>query len=233
MHVNDINEGKISPGDGEKECLSVEEGVQENVEESEESSEDSDLKGAMQDELEPKEILAKKETSTVFRLKLIVMLVLLFSAVGVSTGVYFFASRQEESTFETQFTGASNKVLENIGRSIERNLDSFDSVAVTLISFTHNTNKSWPFVTLPNFAVRMSKILPLTNSAYISINPVVAPEHRKEWEQYSLENQFWINETMAFQETWKEYYGPVVYEWTPDPVIHGISGDEPYNIRYA
>jgi hypothetical protein len=224
MHTSDNDEDLIVQDAEVQESLSGEESR---------SSDASEITGGLKSESTMDEAIAKNETNTVFRMKIIVYLVLLFSAIAVSTAFYFYTAGNEESQFEKRFEADANKVLDDVGSSIERTLGSFDSLAVTLVSFAHANNMSWPFVTLPNVAVTLSKILPQTNGAYISINPVVTPEQRKKWEEYSFENQFWVNESMAFQETWKKYSGPIIYDWTPDPVIHGIFENEPYNLRYV
>jgi hypothetical protein len=179
------------------------------------------------------ETIARQETIAVLRLKLVVLLVLVLSAVAVSFSVHRYITGSEESQFELQFVGDSNKVLEAIGSSLDRTLGSFDSLAVTLVSSARAANESWPFVTLPDFAVRASKILSLSDAFTINVLPVVTPKQRTAWEAYSIQNDYWVNESMAVQETWKNYYGPVVYDWEPYGVIYGNSGDVPFNVRYV
>jgi hypothetical protein len=197
-----------------------------------ESYADSDFTGACEHEREKsekEEVIAKNETKTVLRLKLVVLLVLVFSAVAVGTAVYIYTSGSEKSQFEQQFNDDSNKVLEAISSTIDKTLDSYDSLSVTLVSYARATNQTWPFVTLPDFAVRMSKLLPLSDAVAISVAPIVTPDKRLEWEAYALEHDSWVNESMAIQETWKNYYGPVIYDWEPTRVIHGDLGAVPYN----
>jgi hypothetical protein len=57
----------------------------------------------------------------------------------------------------------------------------------------------------------------------------VTAEERFRWEAYTLFNDDWVNENMAFQEQWEGFHGPVVYNGTTNPVIHGDFGDLPYN----
>jgi hypothetical protein len=177
--------------------------------------------------------IARQETKAVLLLKLMVLLVLALSAIAVSYSVHRYTTGSEESQFEEQFVGDSNKVLEAIGISLDKTLGSFDSLAVTLVSSARAANETWPFVTLPDFAVRVSKILSLSDAFTINVLPIVTPEQRTKWATYSVQNDYWVNESMAIQETWDNYYGPVVYDWEPYGVIHGDSGDVPYNVRYV
>jgi hypothetical protein len=85
-------------------------------------------------------------------------------------------------------------------------------------------------VTLPNFAVQAAKLLRLTDVMYINVLPIVHPNERVQWEKYSVWHDYWVNQSMAVQETWDGYYGPVIYDWEPTPEIHGIA-DIPYNLR--
>ena len=212
-----------------------EKGLRDDGSDESESYQDSDTTGPgeVKSESEKEEVIAKDETIAVLRLKLVVLLVLVLSAVGVALSVYFYTSGSEQTQFEQHFVDASHKVLEAIGSTLDTTMGSFDGIVATLVSTARDGNHSWPFVTLPNFAFRMSKVLPLSNAIYLSVYPVVTPAQRQEWEEYSFKNQFWVNESMAVQETWKGYHGPVIYDWVPDPVIHGNFGPVPYNERYV
>jgi hypothetical protein len=91
-------------------------------------------------------------------------------------------------------------------------------------------NQSWPFVTLPNYGMHVSKILPVSKAIYIFVNPLVTPENRREWESYALDNQHWVNETMVLQENWSGYNGPVIYNWTAEEEIFADFSSLPYNL---
>jgi hypothetical protein len=106
-----------------------------------------------------------------------------------------------------------------------------DSVAVALVSHAIFANETWPFVTLPNHAVRMSKILPLSDAFMATFLPKVTPENREAWEKYSVENDWWVNEATAVQETWDAYSGPIVYNGTKNEFIHGDFDVVPANER--
>jgi hypothetical protein len=187
----------------------------------------NDKKAARDEEDTP--VLAKKETAAVVRLKGIVVLVLVAFTALVSTVVYFYLSSSEQEQFESQYHDDARKVLQGMGISLDQTLGSFDGLAVALVSHARETNQSWPFVTVPDFAVRMSKLLPLTKAININILPIVTPELRSDWEEYTVQNDAWINQGMAVQEAWDGYYGPVVYNGTQLGTVHGDFGDIPIN----
>jgi hypothetical protein len=174
---------------------------------------------------------SKKETKDVIRLKLLVFLILAASASTIAACVYRYISQSETSQFESKFVYDASKIFQSVGSSLDRTLGALDSLAVTMVSYARDENITWPFVTLPDFGVKMAKLLPLTDACLINVIPIVYPEKRKEWEEYSLLHQGWVNESVAIQETWEGYYGPIIYDWKPYVTIHGDNGDIEKNVR--
>jgi hypothetical protein len=173
---------------------------------------------------------SEKETRNVLHLKIIVLLILLVSAIVGAVSVYIYITRSETSQFESQFHFDASKVLEAVESSLERTLGAMETVAITLVSYANDKNDSWPFVTLPNFPTRVSKLLPITSGFVISILPILYPEKRKEWEKYSLAHDQWMNESMAIQEVWDGYYGEVG-DFKRHGTIFGLDGDIEGNVR--
>jgi hypothetical protein len=173
--------------------------------------------------------IAKQETQDVFRLKLVVLFVLVIAAIGTAACVFVYLKNSEESLFLNQFEGDSTKIFDAIGSNLEKTLGSLDSFGVTMVSAARMTNQSWPFVTIPDFAVRMAKVLPLSDAIVLYFNPVVSPDQRETWEKYSVKNHHWINESMAVQAKWDGYYGPKENSEDYWPIIHGDFGDIPRN----
>jgi hypothetical protein len=180
-------------------------------------------------EVTPK--LAKRESRDVFRLRLAVLLVLVSSAVGAALAVHFYLANSEEQQFMGQFDEDAEKVLDAIGRSIDQTMAAFDSMAVTLVSTAQMTNQSWPFVTIADYAVRMSKVIPLTHAVLTYSYHVVKPDQRAQWEEYTTNNNGWVNESMAVQKEWGGYYGPIEYNGDQSDAIYGVFDDLPANTR--
>lgn len=175
--------------------------------------------------------ISKKETKAVLHLKLFVLSILVVSASTIASCAYVYISRSEISQFESKFNSDAEKVLEAIGSSLYRTLGLLDSVSVTYISYASDHNDSWPFVTLPDFGTRMVKLLPLTDAVTIYIAPIVYPAVREQWEAYSLQNDEWVNQSIAVQEKWDGYYGQIDYDWEPYSQIYGDSGVIETNVR--
>jgi hypothetical protein len=173
---------------------------------------------------------ARKEQRAVNILKLAVLIVLLSCTIGTAVAIFHYASLNEQSRFEESFQVDAQKLAEAIDARLVRTMGSLDALISSMVSFAAATNQSWPFVTVPDFAIMTSKIRSISSGLiYINHLPLVKPEQRYEWEQYSLLHSDWVNESMQIQESDGLYYGPVVYNYSINGVIHGDFGDVPYN----
>jgi hypothetical protein len=107
-----------------------------------------------------------------------------------------------------------------------------DSLSVLFVSFSRITNQTWPYVTMPDFAVRMAKILPLTDAISVNLLPIVHASDRREWEEYSVANDQWVDQGMALQDEWDGYYGPKgIYNGKKNNVLHTDFEPLPYSVR--
>jgi hypothetical protein len=182
---------------------------------------------------EVESLIGKQETVVVTRLRLVLLCSLAISAVGVAIAVYTYLERNEEAAFRAQYRVDSNKILSTAGNTLASMIGAFDSVALMLISHARATNQTWPFVTVPNFALRMGKIVPLCRTINMNVLPLVTPAKRKEWETYALHNDYWVNETVDVQRDFKNYYGPDEYDTMPHNILHGDFDDIPYDDTYV
>ena len=79
----------------------------------------------------------------------------------------------------------------------------------------------------------MAKLLPQTDAITLAILPIVKPELRDAWEAYSIQNDEWVNQSIAIQDNWDRFYGPIVYDWEKYGTIYGDFGDIESNVRYV
>lgn len=201
------------------------------------SSEEVDVD--LDDELEAEKInqpssqntISREETRDVRRYKVIVYAVLLISAILFAVFVNVFIRNNETADFETAFNENAIKVFKAIGSSIDRTLIPLDTLSVSIVSYAKAVNATWPFVTLPDYALRMSKVLPQTDGMIIQSIHLVQPEERKDWELYTSQHNQWVNESISFQDNWDRYYGYISYDWEGHDVIHGDYDDIPQNVR--
>jgi hypothetical protein len=177
-----------------------------------------------EEDAEKEPALAKTETNTIRGLKLLVLLVLSISAIAVALTVYFYIRASETRDFEDQFEDDATKVLAAIGASLDSSLAAVDAFVVSIVSYAKATNQTWPFVTIPDYAVRAGKIRSLSNAVVIGTYPLVKTEDRKEWERYTAENNYWVEESIDIQERDSSFMGPIIREYETWDVIYG--GDE-------
>ena len=65
-------------------------------------------------------------------------------------------------------------------------------------------------MTLPDYAVRVSKIRTLSKAVLVAQYNLVTAAQRKEWEEYSVHNYDWVNEALVVQKKDKSYRGKVI-----------------------
>jgi hypothetical protein len=177
--------------------------------------------------------IGKKETKTVSRLRIVLLLVLLISSVIVGSVTYRYVTEQESSSFENDFKRDVNKLFEGIGQNlIGHTLGTMDLFTSNVIRVASITNQSWPFVTIPFFEDTASKVRTITDGIVFSINIVVTPDQRNDWEDYALDTyEEWMNQTMNLQQEQygEQYFGPINFTFTPIYEIYGDAGVIPYN----
>lgn len=179
------------------------------------------------------DVIAKDEDKAVIRLRLLLVLVLIGSTIGAAFATHHYVSGFETSSFEEQFQADASKVLSSIGASLDLTMAAVDTLAVTMVSYAHSSQSNWPFVTVPDFAVRAAKIRTLSHAIFLSVYPLVTLETRFEWENYTVGHDYWVNETLALQEKDESCTGPINFNWTQQEdlgVITDSFGPRPYNM---
>jgi hypothetical protein len=181
----------------------------------------------------PSTTIGQKESQEVYHFKIVFLMILFLSAIVTATCVYVFITRKEEDQFTKQFQKSAAKVLDAVDNSIDRTLIPMDALAVDLVSYARATNSFWPFVTLPDFPLRLAKAIPLTDTLLLTFIPIVQPQQRADWESYVSKNDGWVNQTQQLQDTWDDYYGPISYEWNTSRTIFTDQGDLEAIVRYV
>ena len=139
------------------------------------------------------EQLAHRETIAVFRLRVLVILVLLLAATAVSVIVHFIASGSQKDECENQFEGAASKVLEAFQNIIKQKMGAISSLAVAIIAHGVDHKRNWPFVTLSSFQQRSSTARSLSDALFVAIAPYVSEDKRYEWENFvTEEDAYWM-----------------------------------------
>lgn len=171
-------------------------------------------------------MLGTTEIKKVFFLyRIFVLVVLALSIVGVAFTVYLYVSNSEERAFEEQFCEHAKKALDAIGISLDITLGAADAFVISMVSYARFSNSTWPFVTIPDFAVRSAKARSLSKAVFLSIHPVVLSDQRADWEVYSFRNDGWVEEGIEIQKRAKSYHGPIIEAGE----VWGIHGTDEYD----
>ena len=113
--------------------------------------------------------------------------------------VYFYVKGQEKDEFERTFTLLAFSIFDSVSTQLGKNIAIVDSFALVLTLYTRTSGSKWPFVTLPDSALSMSKVRSHTKSSLFTILHLVSDETRSSYEQYVLRNHQWANETVSVQ----------------------------------
>mmetsp|Transcript_18031 Transcript_18031/g.27936 ORF Transcript_18031/g.27936 Transcript_18031/m.27936 type:complete len:1210 (-) Transcript_18031:105-3734(-) len=146
-----------------------------------------------------KDQLSRRETTAVFRLRVIVILILIAAATSVSITVYYVTRNAEKEEFETQYYGVADKIIQSFQEMMVE-IAAVSGMAVAASGEVLGQKEQWPFVTIPNFQERAGNARTLSGAIYLSINPVVATDQLPDWEKY-IRGQVnsWIEDGKEFQ----------------------------------
>ena len=164
--------------------------------ESEEFSSDTYTSGSKKNEesLESiKDKISKNETRVVFRLRVIVILVLLMAAGGVCAVVFLITRRAQVDAFEIQYDGVAGKVVDSF-TAILTEMAAISGLGVAASAYGIDSQSSWPFVTISNFQERAGNARTLSGALFVTINPLVSGEQFDPWERYVLQDSanYWM-----------------------------------------
>jgi hypothetical protein len=173
--------------------------------------------------------LAQTETRAVRRLKALFLSLLALLALTVSVVVYQYVTRSERAEFETSFHDDATKLLASFGAALEKTLSSADAFAVSVVSHANETGQQWPYVVMPNFAIRAGKVRDSTNAFIVNLYMYVKDEERAMWENFTAANNYWVEQSIDIQASNPHYQGPITREYTNFNVIHGYDEYEKDN----
>ena len=192
------------------------------------------------DDGEQDDTFAHTETKAICHLKLVLLIFLLLAALGVALAAYFFTGNAENDNFEHHFSDNALKVLDAIGGSLDLTMGAIDSYVIALVSLARFTNMTWPLVSFPNHAVQMAKLRTFSKSVEIKQYHLVPADAdvaasdnqtspRLQWEQYSIENDGWVQDGLNVQQDDQNYHGNIYTEYQANAVIFDNHGNLSYD----
>jgi len=138
------------------------------------------------------EELAKHETQQVFRLRMMVILVLMATAGAISYTVYRITDKAEADAFEAQFEGAAEKIIASFTQIIHM-LGTASAIGVEMTAHSLNNAEKFPFVTLPNFERRAENARHMSGAMMVGLCPLVERHHFEAWDEYVAgDSSYWV-----------------------------------------
>lgn len=138
--------------------------------------------------------LAKQTGRLIAVSRLLVFIVLAIAAAIVTTSVLRYIRNDEQHDFEKDFQAKAEKIISTFHQSMERKLEAVDALSVSITAAARATGAKFPFVSVPDFAIRAANTRILAETALISYLPLVQEPERAEWENFVQENfdaYFW------------------------------------------
>jgi hypothetical protein len=146
-------------------------------------------------------------TRVVSLVRLLVLAVLLTSMASTATIVYLYTSHEEMHHFQQAFTDDTNHLVEALSETLYTTMGAVDGYIVSLMSWRKSTNQSWPYVSVPDAAVRLSKLRSLSKGVFVQQAHFVQLHERIQWENYTATHNDWVDESLILQTTDPNYYG--------------------------
>lgn len=135
------------------------------------------------------ESLARAETRAVKFLRACMVIVLLVSAVAVSSGLYRFMRNEEQEDFSNNFHENALQLIDAFHEGLERNMGAVASMSTAITSYANDANLTFPFLTLPDFELRGANLRVQSGSNVVVYAPLVTDDTRQDWEDYAQQHR--------------------------------------------
>ena len=141
--------------------------------------------------------LATQENKDLTKFRLFLVTILFWTTIGVGLAVWIYFTEETEKGFEEFYDHQAQELYEESTSKIIVALGAIDSFALALSA----KFSDWPFVTVPKFSIRAERLRNLSNAVQVSNYYYVQNDQLEQWEAYSTENDFWLEEGIQNQET--------------------------------
>lgn len=176
------------------------------------------LESSLHDSTSPKEggddskhgsmTIGRAEDKAVFRSRLLVVAFLAICTVAVGTLVYFDTSQREQEEMEAEFEDFASKISDSLGSSMEASVGAIDAFVVSMVSFAKYSNMTWPYVTIPDFGIRASKVRTVSKAIVLNQVVFVPKAAEEQWNNYSMqEGPVWVDQNLRIQNSDPGYNG--------------------------
>ena len=159
-----------------------------------------------------------KEAKAIRCLKLMLLCLLVGASIGASSLVFWYSSNAEHLQFADRFDEEASKVHSALRDAFFVTLDVVDSYTIDWTAYAQYSESAWPWVTLPDFAVRAAKVRAHAKAFYVAHNTLVTRETRSRWDDYAATHNGWVDEVRQVQSADVNYHGPPVVDLHYEPI---------------
>jgi len=141
---------------------------------------------------EREKALAHAESRAIFRLKLMLLFVLIAVALGVAFYAHKYARDVQEEELCNTFQSHGTKLVSGFYQDSFQKLQAMESLSSSITYLFRN--ETWPFVTIPDSSNFFRPFLALSSAAHIKFLPIVGNRQRLQWEEHVLKQQNWVED---------------------------------------
>lgn len=152
--------------------------------------------------LRERQLLARRETRVVGRLRLYLLAFLAVTGGLCAYATYRYTRAVQVDDFASRFASLAASVADRFHDAVGRKLGALDSLSVSFTSYSHQraedgNGESFPTVTLPDFETRAATTRILADGVYLFWLPLVRDDQRAAWEAYAYQNQGHVLQSFA------------------------------------
>ncbi|CAB9498276.1 Receptor-type guanylate cyclase gcy [Seminavis robusta] len=137
----------------------------------------------------------QKDNRAVSRSRALVFVVLATAAAVLAYLTYFYVHMEQREDFENEFANLADEIMDISQQNVKKVFGTLEGLSVAATSHALHNNESFPFVTIPNYPVKGATARASSQALIIAYLPLVSEENRRDWEQYSVDNQDWIQDS--------------------------------------
>lgn len=149
------------------------------------------------DDYDDNQSLATQENKDLTKFRILLVTILFWTTIGVGLSVWIYFTEEAEKGFEEYYDNQAQELYEESTSKIIVALGAIDSFALALSA----KFSDWPFVTVPNFSTRAERLRNFSNAVQVSNYYYVQNDQVQDWQAYSLENDFWIEQGIKNQDS--------------------------------
>eukprot|EP00522_Entomoneis_paludosa_P000310 CAMPEP_0172474274 /NCGR_PEP_ID=MMETSP1065-20121228/69275_1 /TAXON_ID=265537 /ORGANISM="Amphiprora paludosa, Strain CCMP125" /LENGTH=1243 /DNA_ID=CAMNT_0013232453 /DNA_START=67 /DNA_END=3798 /DNA_ORIENTATION=- len=139
--------------------------------------------------------IAAEETKYLTISRILVIFVILFIAAIVSTGAYIFLDRSEQDNYDDRYEHVANTAKDAVEFHVKNVFKSASALSRTLSAEAKALKLDFPFVTYPTFETLCGNARDQGGYETLFYSPFVDFTDLPAWNNYSLQNQGWIQDS--------------------------------------